>query len=49
MLFAEGDYFFSPEPAAGSSEAGFYRSPFCTSSRRGEDLRWGFGDSVTRF
>ena len=28
---------FSPESAAGSSEAGSYRSPFCSSSRRGAD------------
>ena len=32
---------FSPESAAGSSEAGSYRSPFCNSSRRGVDRRWG--------
>ena len=34
------------ESAVGSSEAGFYRSPFCTSSRRGADRRWGFGASL---
>ena len=33
---------FSPDSAAGSSEAGSYRSPFCASSRRGADRRWGF-------
>ena len=37
---------FSPEPAAGSSGSGSYRSPFCTSSRRGADRRWGFGASL---
>ena len=35
---------FSPESAAGSSEAGSYRSPFCSSSRRGADRRWGFSE-----
>ena len=33
---------FSPESAAGSSEAGSSRSPFCASSRRGADRWWGF-------
>ena len=37
---------FSPESAAGSSEAGSYRSPFCSSSRRDADRRWGFGASL---
>ena len=37
---------FSPESAAGSSEAGSYRSPFCASLRRGADRRWGFGASL---
>ena len=37
---------FSPESAAGSSEAGSYRSPFCSSSRRGADRRWSFGASL---
>ena len=37
---------FSPESAAGSSEAGSYRSPLCTSSRRGADRRRGFGASI---
>ena len=37
---------FSPESAAGSSEAGSYRSPFHASSRRGADRRWGFGASL---
>ena len=37
---------FSPESAAGSSEAGSYRSPFCASSRSGADRRWGFGASL---
>ena len=37
---------FSPESAAGSSEAGSYRSPFCASSGRGADRRWGFGASL---
>ena len=37
---------FSPESAAGSSEAGSSRSPFCSSSRRGIDRRWGFGASL---
>ena len=32
---------FSPESAAGSSEVGSYRSPFCSSSRRGADRREG--------
>ena len=32
---------FSHEPTAGSSEAGSYRSPFCTSSRRGAERRLG--------
>ena len=39
---------FSPESAAGSSEAGSYRRPFCASSRRGANLRWGFGASYYR-
>ena len=34
---------FSPESAAGSSEAGSDRSPFCASSRRGADCRWVLG------
>ena len=37
---------FSPESAAGSSEAGSCRSPFCASSRGGADRRWGFGASL---
>ena len=37
---------FSPESAAGSSEAGSCRSPFCSSSRRGADRKWGFGASL---
>ena len=37
---------FSPESAAGSSEAGSYRSPFCNSSRRGADRGWGLGASL---
>ena len=37
---------FSPESSAGSSEARSYRSPFCSSSRRGADRRWGFGASL---
>ena len=37
---------FSPESVAGSTEAGSYRSPFCASSRRGADRRWGFGASL---
>ena len=37
---------FCPESAAGSSEAGSYRSPLCTSSRNGADRRWGFGASL---
>ena len=36
----------SPDSAAGSSEAGSYRSPFCASSRRGADRRWGFGANL---
>ena len=36
---------FSPESAAGSSEAGSNGSPFCASSRRGADRRWRFGAS----
>ena len=32
---------FSPESATGSSEAGSYRSPFCSSSRRSADRMWG--------
>ena len=39
---------FSPESAAGSSEARSYRSPFCASSRRGADRSWGFGASLFR-
>ena len=31
---------FSPESAAGPSDAGSYRSPFCASSRRVADRRW---------
>ena len=38
-LLEEGDCFFSPETAAGSSDPGSYRSPFCTSSRRGAGLQ----------
>ena len=37
---------YSPESAAGSSEAGSYRSPFSSSSRRGTDRRWGVGASL---
>ena len=43
MLLLRRDTAFSPESAAGSSEAGSYRSPFCASLRRGADRRWGFG------
>ena len=41
-----GETAFRPESAAGSSEAGSYRSPLCNSSRRGADRRWGFGASL---
>ena len=36
---------FSPESAAGSSNAGT-NGPFCASSRKGADRRWGFGASL---
>ena len=46
MLCCLRETVFSPASAAGSSEAGSNRSPFCNSSRRGADRRWGFGASL---
>ena len=43
MLLEEGDFHF--ESMAGFSEAGSDRSPFCTTSRRGVDRRWGLRTS----
>ena len=33
---------FSPESAAGFSDAGSYSGPFCAFSRKGAYRRWGF-------